>query len=81
MLISLSNLNNFNIVSPESVNLIKLNQSHQPDSDFQDNTMSILSAHISMIKKISCKILNSYIDMMKGSDSNDQSYQDIDFTH
>jgi len=43
--------------------------------------MSILSAHISMIKKIPCKTLNSHIDMMKGSDSNDQSYQDIDFIH
>ncbi len=74
VLISLLKLNNFNIVSPESVNLFKLNQPHQSDSDFQDNTISILSAHINMIKKISCKILNSYIDMMKGSDSNDQSY-------
>jgi len=74
VLISLSNLNNFNIVSSESVNLIEFNQSHQPDSDFQDDTMSTLSAYINMIKKIPCKILNSYIDMMKGSDSNDQSY-------
>ncbi len=71
MLISLSNLNDFNIVLPKSVNLIKLNQSHQPDSGFQDNTISILSAYISMIKKISCKTLNSYINMTEGSDSND----------
>jgi len=71
VLISLLNLNDFNIVSPESVNLIKLNQSHQSDSDFQDDTMSILSAYISITKKISYKIFNSHIDMMKGSDSND----------
>ncbi len=71
MLISLSKLNNFNIISSELINLFKLNQSHQSNSDFQDNIMSILSVHTDMIKKISCKILNSYIDMMKGSDSND----------
>jgi len=35
VLISLSNLNNFNIVLSESVNLIKLNQSHQSDSEYQ----------------------------------------------
>jgi len=81
MLISLLNLNNFNIALPESVNLIEFNQSHQSDSDFQDDTMSTLSAHISTIEKIPCKILNPHIDMMKGSDSNDQSYQDIDFIH
>jgi len=71
MLTSLSNLNNFNITSSESVNLVELNQPHQSDSDFQDNTMPTLSAHINMIKKISCKIFNSYIDMVKGNDSND----------
>jgi len=71
MLISLSNLNDFNIVLPESVDLIKLNQPHQPDSGFQDNTTSISSAYISMIKKISCKTLNSHINMTEDSDSND----------
>ena len=81
MLISLSNLNNFNIASPESVNLVKLNQPHQSDSDFQDNTMPTLSVHIDMTEKISCKTLNPHIDMVEGSDSNDQSYQGIGFTH
>jgi len=71
MLISLSNLNNFNIVSSESINLIKLNQPHQSDSDFQNNTMSILSAYTDTTEKISYKILNSHIDMAEDSDSND----------
>ncbi len=80
MLILLSQSNNFNTALPDPINLIKSNLPHQSDSDYQDNSnMSALSVYSDMMKKIHCH--KSYISMMKDSDSNDQSYQEIDFTH
>jgi len=73
VLISLSNLNNFNIVSLESVDLIKSNQSHQSDSEYQeDSTTSALFTHISMTEKVSCNTesFEFHISMTNNNNNN-----------
>jgi len=53
ILIFLSNLNNFNIVLFNFINLIKSNLPYQSNSDFQDNTIFTLFVYINTAENIS----------------------------
>jgi len=80
VLTPLPNLDDSDIASPESVDLVEPNQPHQPDSGFQDDTTPTPSAHTGTTEEIPRKTPNPHIDMAEGSGSNDQSYQGTGFT-